>query len=156
MTIVGESIEWRTLLARSWEDYGLFSLRGGRSGQHQQRRTQHVAPTATASSSNNGNERSTPRGGSDDNGDINSNGGTAPALAHAARCLEESLRIYLPRSDGFLAAMSVLAAVSMEQGQPDRAWALLETVLEQRLPKLEEGADGWVRLSVGLWRLNTT
>lgn len=44
-----------------------------------------------------------------------------------------------------MAATSVLAAVSVEQGQLDRAWALLETALEQRLPKLEEGADGWVR-----------
>ena len=84
-------------------------------------------------------------GGDNDNGDMHSNGETATTLAHAARCLEESLRVYQPGSDGFLAAMSVLAAVSMEQGQLDRAWALLETALEQRLPKLEEGADGWVR-----------
>lgn len=81
-------------------------------------------------------------GGNGDNDDTGSNGGTRTALAHAARCLEESLRVYVPGSEGFLAAMSVLAAVSMEQGQLDRAWALLETVLEQRLPKLEEGADG--------------
>eukprot|EP00752_Nemacystus_decipiens_P018595 g16673.t1 len=108
--------EWRPLLAQSWEGYGLFSLRSGRSGQH----------------------------GTGDNGDANGDGGTGKTLAHAARCLEESLRVHHPRSDGFLAVMSVLAAVSVEQGQLDRAWALLETALEQRLPKLEEGADGWV------------
>lgn len=64
------------------------------------------------------------------------------SLDHAARCLEECLRVYLPGSDESLAATSVLAAVSMEQGQLDRAWALMEKVLEQRLPSPEEGADG--------------
>lgn len=102
-----------------------------------------TAATTTTISSNNRNNRHTGMGGGDnDNGDMHSNGETATMLAHAARCLEESLRVYHPGSDGFLAAMSVLAAVSMEQGQLDRAWALLETVVEQRLPKLEEGADG--------------
>eukprot|EP00903_Cladosiphon_okamuranus_P015485 g14296.t1 len=128
--------ECRMLLAQSWEAYGLFSLRGGRSGQHQQRQARYSAPTAGTSSSNdNGNDCN--------NGDIGSNDGNTTTLAHAARCLEESLRVYVPGSEEFLAAMSLLAAVSMEQGQLDRAWALLETVLEQRLPKLEEGADGY-------------
>lgn len=89
--------------------------------------------------------------GTDGVGDTSHNSAAATTLAHAARCLEESLRVYVPGSDGFLAATSVLAAVSMEQGQLDRAWALLETVLGQRLPELEEGADGWVRIwTVGI------
>ncbi|CAN0225260.1 unnamed protein product [Ectocarpus sp. 6 AP-2014] len=116
--------EWRPLLARSWEKYALFSLRRGRTGQHQQH-AQEVVPIAK-----NGNVST-----------IGNRGGES--LDHAARCLEECLRVYLPGSDESLAAASVLAAVSMEQGQLDRAWALMEKVLEQRLPSLKEGADGY-------------
>lgn len=77
------------------------------------------------------------------NGNVSTLGGRGgESLDHAARCLEECLRVYLPGSDESLAAASVLAAVSMEQGQLDRAWALMEKVLEQRLPSLKEGADG--------------
>ncbi|CAB1111613.1 unnamed protein product [Ectocarpus sp. CCAP 1310/34] len=115
--------EWRPLLARSWEKYAFFSLRGGRSGQRRQH-PQEVVPSAK-----NGNVSTLRSRGSE-------------SLDHAARCLEECLRVYLPGSDESLAAASVLAAVSMEQGQLDRAWALMEKVLEQRLPILKEGADG--------------
>ncbi len=135
------------LLARSWEGYGLVSLRGERGGRRRRRRLQqqqqqvhhsaHEAPATAGGSGHPGGER----GGT--GGDGNGAGNAATdSLDHAARCLEESLRVYPTGSDRSLAVTSVLAAVSMEQGQLDRAWALLETVLEQRLPELEEGADG--------------
>ncbi|CAM9120966.1 unnamed protein product [Ectocarpus sp. 4 AP-2014] len=116
--------DWRPLLAQSWEKYAFFSLRGGRSGQRQQH-PQGVVPSAK-------------------NNNVSTLGGRGgESLDHAARCLEECLRVYLPGSDESLAAASVIAAVSMEQGQLDRAWALMEKVLEQRLPSLKEGADGY-------------
>lgn len=131
------------LLARSWEEYGLFSLRGERSGRRrrqQQQQTHHSAHNAPANAGGSG-DPGGERGDTVGNGNGAGNAAT-DNLDHAARCLEESLRVHLPGSDRSLAVTSVLAAVAMEQGQLDRAWALLETVLEQRLPKLEAGADG--------------
>lgn len=141
--MLSKNTEWRTLLARSWEEYGLFSLRSGQ--QQQQQQPQHSAPATTTvvttiKDNNIGTTVSSSSGG---------NNGGSNTLDHAARCLEESLRVYPPGSDGSLAAASVLTAVSMEQGQLDRAWALLEAVLEQRLPALEEGADGLVTVKTG-------
>lgn len=63
-------------------------------------------------------------------------------LDHASRCLEESLGVYPPGSEQSLAATVLLAAVAMEQGQLDRASALLTNAREKRLPSREEGADG--------------
>ncbi|CAM9278013.1 unnamed protein product [Scytosiphon promiscuus] len=118
--------EWRVLLARSWEEYALFSLRGGRCWDG--RRAPSVAPINTINA---------------DGSTVSSGKSSSTSLDHAARCLEESLRVFDPGSEGSLRATSVLAVVSMEQGQLDRAWALLETALELRLPALEEGADGY-------------
>lgn len=119
--------EWRVLLARAWEEYARFSLRGG--GQHQQPPPRSASNPAVKT----------------DDGSNNSNTNKGDLLDHAARCLGEALRAYSSGSDESTAATAVFAAVSVEQGQLDKASALLEDAREKRLPQLEDGADGYAK-----------
>lgn len=121
--------DWRVLLAQAWEGYARFSLRGGkrqRRRQHQQHPTSEHCPKGAI-----------PR----DTGD-NEHSASRVHLDHASRCLEESLRVHQPGCLESLTATTVLAAVAVEQGQLDRASALLSITEEQILPELDPGADG--------------
>lgn len=120
--------DWRVLLARAWEGYARFSLGG--CCQHQQQQPPRSASDPAVKTDSGANS-------------ISSSATNKEGLDHAARCLEEALRVYPSGSDESTAATAVLAAVSMEQGQLDKASALLENAREKRLPELEDGADGY-------------
>ncbi|CAM9230645.1 unnamed protein product [Discosporangium mesarthrocarpum] len=65
------------------------------------------------------------------------------SMDRGALCLQESLALAIPDSKDYLGKVLLLAAISLESGQLEKARALLEEARDKRLPPLEPGAEGY-------------